>query len=121
MIQIGAEVKPNDILVGKISPKGETQLSPEERLLRAIFGDKAGDVKDTSLRVPPGVNGIVLDVKHLISRIGDKQDQSRSGSPEVLELKKDQEQGADQGKERSWHWGPPGTATLCSEIFRYFS
>ena len=92
VIQIGAEVKPNDILVGKISPKGETQLSPEERLLRAIFGDKAGDVKDTSLRVPPGVNGIVLDVKHLISRIGDKQDQSRSGSPEVLELKKDQEQ-----------------------------
>ncbi len=93
VIQIGAEVKPNDILVGKISPKGETQLSPEERLLRAIFGDKAGDVKDTSLRVPPGVNGIVLDVKHLISRIGDKQDKSRSGSPEVLELirEKDQE------------------------------
>ena len=87
VIQIGAEVKPNDILVGKISPKGETQLSPEERLLRAIFGDKAGDVKDTSLRVPPGVNGIVLDVKTLVSRLGDKQDQSRSGSPEVLELK----------------------------------
>src|SRR6056300_10720 len=86
VIQIGAEVKPNDILVGKISPKGETQLSPEERLLRAIFGDKAGDVKDTSLRVPPGVNGIVLDVKTLISRLGDKQDRSRSGSPEVIEL-----------------------------------
>ena len=86
VIQIGAEVKSNDILVGKISPKGETQLSAEERLLRAIFGDKAGDVKDTSLRVPPGVNGIVLDVKNLISRIGDKQDQSRSGSPEVVEL-----------------------------------
>jgi len=92
VIQIGAEVKPNDILVGKISPKGETQLSPEERLLRAIFGDKAGDVKDTSLRVPPGVNGIVLDVKHLISRIGDKQDKSRSGSPEVLELLKEKDQ-----------------------------
>ena len=92
VIQIGAEVKPNDILVGKISPKGETQLSPEERLLRAIFGDKAGDVKDTSLRVPPGVNGIVLDVKHLISRIGDKQDKSRSGSPEVLELLREKEQ-----------------------------
>ena len=87
VIQIGAEVSPSDILVGKISPKGETQLSPEERLLRAIFGDKAGDVKDTSLRVPPGVNGIVLDVKTLVSRLGDKQDQSRSGSPEVLELK----------------------------------
>jgi len=92
VVQIGAEVKPNDILVGKISPKGETQLSPEERLLRAIFGDKAGDVKDTSLRVPPGVNGIVLDVKHLISRIGDKQDKSRSGSPEVLELLREKEQ-----------------------------
>ena len=91
VIQIGAEVKPNDVLVGKISPKGETQLSPEERLLRAIFGDKAGDVKDTSLRVPPGVNGIVLDVKHLISRIGDKQDKSRSGSPEVLELIKERD------------------------------
>ncbi len=91
VIQIGAEVKPNDILVGKISPKGETQLSPEERLLRAIFGDKAGDVKDTSLRVPPGVNGIVLDVKTLISRLGDKQDRSRSGSPEVLELQNELE------------------------------
>ena len=91
VIQIGAEVKPNDVLVGKISPKGETQLSPEERLLRAIFGDKAGDVKDTSLRVPPGVNGIVIDVKHLISRIGDKQDKSRSGSPEVLELIKERD------------------------------
>ena len=95
VIQIGAEVKPNDILVGKISPKGETQLSPEERLLRAIFGDKAGDVKDTSLRVPPGVNGIVLDVKHLISRIGDKQDKSRSGAPEVLELLREKEQEVD--------------------------
>ena len=91
VIQIGAEVKPNDILVGKISPKGETQLSPEERLLRAIFGDKAGDVKDTSLKVPPGVNGIVLDIKTLISRIGDKQDKSRSGSPEVLELKSEKD------------------------------
>ena len=91
VIQVGAEVKPNDILVGKISPKGETQLSPEERLLRAIFGDKAGDVKDTSLKVPPGVTGIVLDVKTLISRIGDKQDKSKSGSPEVLELKSEKE------------------------------
>ncbi len=95
IIQIGAEVKPNDILVGKISPKGETQLSPEERLLRAIFGDKAGDVKDTSLRVPPGVNGIVLDVKTLVSRLGDKQDQSRSGSPEVIELKAQLEKEVD--------------------------
>jgi DNA-directed RNA polymerase subunit beta len=57
IIRIGAEVKPGDILVGKVTPKGETQLSPEEKLLRAIFGEKAGDVRDTSLRVPPGVVG----------------------------------------------------------------
>ena len=57
IIRIGAEVKPGDILVGKITPKGENQLSPEEKLLRAIFGEKAGDVRDTSLRVPPGVEG----------------------------------------------------------------
>ena len=57
IIRIGAEVKPGDILVGKITPKGETQLSPEEKLLRAIFGEKAGDVKDSSLRVPPGIEG----------------------------------------------------------------
>jgi DNA-directed RNA polymerase subunit beta len=57
IIRIGAEVKPSDILVGKITPKGETQLSPEEKLLRAIFGEKAGEVRDTSLRVPPGVEG----------------------------------------------------------------
>ncbi len=73
IIRIGAEVKPGDILVGKITPKGETQLSPEEKLLRAIFGDKAGDVKDTSLRVPPGVQGIVIDAK-VFSRRGVEKD-----------------------------------------------
>jgi len=73
IIKIGAEVKPGDILVGKITPKGETQLSPEEKLLRAIFGDKAGDVKDTSLRVPPGVEGIVIDAK-VFSRRGVEKD-----------------------------------------------
>jgi DNA-directed RNA polymerase subunit beta len=61
IIRIGAEVRPGDILVGKITPKGETQLSPEEKLLRAIFGEKAGEVRDTSLRVPPGVEGAVID------------------------------------------------------------
>ena len=55
IIRIGASVKPNDILIGKITPKGETQLSPEEKLLKAIFGEKAGDVRDTSMRVPPGI------------------------------------------------------------------
>ena len=69
IIKIGAEIEPGDILVGKITPKGETQLSPEEKLLRAIFGDKAGDVKDTSMKVPPGVRGIVIDAK-VFSRAG---------------------------------------------------
>jgi len=69
IVRLGAEVVPGDILVGKITPKGETQLSPEEKLLRAIFGEKAGDVKDTSLRVPPGVQGIVIDAK-VFSRRG---------------------------------------------------
>jgi DNA-directed RNA polymerase subunit beta len=73
IIKIGAEVKAGDILAGKITPKGETQLSPEEKLLRAIFGDKAGDVKDTSLRVPPGVEGIVIDAK-VFARRGVEKD-----------------------------------------------
>jgi DNA-directed RNA polymerase subunit beta len=63
VIRIGAEVKPGDILVGKITPKSETELAPEERLLRAIFGEKAADVKDTSLKVPSGTYGIIMDVK----------------------------------------------------------
>src|SRR5207245_1517027 len=78
IIRIGAEVKPGDILVGKVTPKGETQLTPEEKLLRAIFGEKAGDVKDTSLQVPPGVEGIIVDVK-IFSRKGmDKDERSKS-------------------------------------------
>ena len=63
IVYVGAEVQPNDILVGKVTPKGETQLTPEEKLLRAIFGEKASDVKDTSLRVPPGMDGTVIDVR----------------------------------------------------------
>ena len=63
IVFIGAEVRPGDILVGKVTPKGETQLTPEEKLLRAIFGEKASDVKDTSLRVPSGMNGTVIDVQ----------------------------------------------------------
>ncbi|MBW2610381.1 MAG: DNA-directed RNA polymerase subunit beta [Deltaproteobacteria bacterium] len=74
IIQVGAEIQVGDILVGKITPKGETQLSPEEKLLRAIFGDKAGDVKDTSLKVPPGVEGTVIDAK-VFSRKGVEKDQ----------------------------------------------
>jgi len=63
IVRVGAEVKPGDILVGKVTPKGETELSPEERLLRAIFGEKAADVRDTSLTVPPGTTGVVMDVQ----------------------------------------------------------
>jgi DNA-directed RNA polymerase subunit beta len=74
IIRIGAEVVPGDILVGKVTPKGETQLSPEEKLLRAIFGEKAGDVRDTSLRVPHGIEGIVIDAK-VFSRKGVEKDE----------------------------------------------
>jgi DNA-directed RNA polymerase subunit beta len=74
IVRIGAEVKPGDILVGKITPKGETQLSPEEKLLRAIFGEKAGDVRDSSLRVPPGVGGIVIQAR-VFSRKGTEKDE----------------------------------------------
>ncbi|MEX2180981.1 MAG: DNA-directed RNA polymerase subunit beta, partial [Gemmatimonadaceae bacterium] len=71
IVRIGAHVRPGDILVGKITPKGETELSPEEKLLTAIFGEKAKDVKDSSLKVPPGVEGVVIDVK-IFSRIEDQ-------------------------------------------------
>jgi len=92
IIRVGAVVKPGDILVGKISPKGETQLSPEERLLRAIFGDKAGDVKDTSLRASPGLHGTVIDVKVLVSRAIEKDDRSKKIEDiEVTKLKQDKD------------------------------
>jgi DNA-directed RNA polymerase subunit beta len=71
IVRIGAHVKPGDILVGKITPKGETELSPEEKLLTAIFGEKAKDVKDSSLKVPPGMKGVVIDVK-IFSRVEDQ-------------------------------------------------
>jgi DNA-directed RNA polymerase subunit beta len=91
IIWLGSEVRPGDILVGKITPKGETQLTPEEKLLRAIFGEKAGDVKDTSLRVPPGIEGVVTDAR-VFSRKGvEKDDRSRSIEDEaVAKLQKDQ-------------------------------
>ena len=81
IVRVGATVRPNDILIGKITPKGETQLSPEEKLLRAIFGDKAGDVKDTSLRVPSSVRGTVIDAK-VYTREGVELD---SRSKEIIE------------------------------------
>src|SRR5438128_2753226 len=73
IVRIGAKVKPGDILVGKITPKGETKLTPEEKLLRAIFGEKAGDVRDASLKCPPGIEGTVVDVK-IFSRKGIDKD-----------------------------------------------
>ena len=73
VVYIGAEVRPNDILVGKVTPKGETQLTPEEKLLRAIFGEKASEVKDTSLRVPSGMEGTVIDVQ-IFTREGETKD-----------------------------------------------
>jgi DNA-directed RNA polymerase subunit beta len=74
VIRIGATVKPGDILVGKVTPKGETQLTPEEKLLRAIFGEKAGDVKDASLYCPPGIEGTVVDC-NIFSRKGQEKDE----------------------------------------------
>jgi DNA-directed RNA polymerase subunit beta len=92
IIRIGAEVKPGDILVGKITPKGETQLSPEEKLLRAIFGEKAGEVRDTSLRVPPGVEGTVVNVRIFARKGMGKDERSRViEDEEISRLKKDQQ------------------------------
>ncbi|MBN1140668.1 MAG: DNA-directed RNA polymerase subunit beta [Deltaproteobacteria bacterium] len=92
IIRIGAEVKPGDILVGKITPKGETQLSPEEKLLRAIFGEKAGDVRDTSLRVPPGVEGVVIGARVFSRKGADKDSRTEDiERAEIEKLLKDQE------------------------------
>ena len=92
IVRLGAEVRPGDILVGKITPKGETQLSPEEKLLRAIFGEKAGDVKDTSLKVPPGAEGIVIDAQ-VFSRKGVEKDERTKSiqEAEISQLSKDKE------------------------------
>ena len=86
IVYVGAEVKSGDILVGKVTPKGETQLTPEEKLLRAIFGEKASDVKDTSQRVPSGVNGTVIDVQ-VFTRDGVEKD-TRAQQIEEMELAK---------------------------------
>ena len=99
VIRIGAEVKPGDILVGKITPKSETELAPEERLLRAIFGEKAADVKDTSLRVPSGTYGIVMDVK-----VSSKKEADKVASTNRLtgnEAKKHQKQVEDDYKSKT--------------------
>ncbi|MBI3358190.1 MAG: DNA-directed RNA polymerase subunit beta, partial [Nitrospirae bacterium] len=90
IVRIGAQVKPGDILVGKIVPKGETQLTPEEKLLRAIFGEKAGDFKDASMYVPPGVEGIVVDVKIFARKSLEKESHAKSlNSEESARLQRD--------------------------------
>jgi DNA-directed RNA polymerase subunit beta len=90
IVRIGAEVRSGDILVGKITPKGETQLSPEEKLLRAIFGEKAGDVRDTSLRVPPGVSGVVINARVFSRKGTEKDDRAREiEDQERAKLEKD--------------------------------
>lgn len=93
IIRIGAEVKPGDILVGKVTPKGETQLTPEEKLLRAIFGEKAEDVKESCLYVPPGIEGIVVDVR-IFSRKGAEKDERAKSIEEddILRLQRDLEE-----------------------------
>src|SRR5512134_3820134 len=94
IIRIGAYVKPGDILVGKVTPKGETQLTPEEKLLRAIFGEKAGDVKDASLICPPGIEGIIVGVK-IFSRKGAEKDE-RAKAIEATQIAKLEKNLADE-------------------------
>jgi DNA-directed RNA polymerase subunit beta len=95
VIRVGAEVKPGDILVGKITPKSETELAPEERLLRAIFGEKAADVKDTSLKVPSGTYGIVMDVK-----VSSKKEKEPARDPATEGDKKGSKQVQDEYKQK---------------------
>jgi DNA-directed RNA polymerase subunit beta len=90
VIRIGAEIKPGDILVGKITPKSETELAPEERLLRAIFGEKAADVKDTSLKVPSGTYGIVMDVKVSSKKEGDRDRVAVSAEKRAMKVIEDE-------------------------------
>ncbi|MGQ4807754.1 DNA-directed RNA polymerase subunit beta [Candidatus Entotheonellaceae bacterium PAL068K] len=90
IIRIGAKVKPGDLLVGKITPKGETQLSPEEKLLKAIFGEKAGDVRDTSLTTPPGIEGVIVGVQVFSRRGAEKDERMRVIEEEdVARIEKD--------------------------------
>ena len=92
IVYIGAEVNPSDILVGKVTPKGESPMTPEEKLLRAIFGEKASDVRDTSLRLPPGVNGTVVEVRVFSRRGVDKDERALAIEREEIEhLAKDRD------------------------------
>ena len=108
IVRVGAEVKPGDILVGKVTPKGETELSPEERLLRAIFGEKAADVRDTSLTVPPGTTGVVMGVQVSTAQSTEAPDEKRTKRAQKDAEKKRKNQIAKLEKEL--------VARLASEI-----
>ena len=111
IVYIGAEVKPGDILVGKVTPKGESPMTPEEKLLRAIFGEKASDVRDTSLRLPPGVSGTIVEVRVFSRRGVDKDERALAiERAEIERLAKDRD---DERKilERSFY-GAPARAAL---------
>ncbi|HWQ95347.1 MAG TPA: DNA-directed RNA polymerase subunit beta, partial [Gammaproteobacteria bacterium] len=96
VIRIGAEVKPGDILVGKITPKSETELAPEERLLRAIFGEKAADVKDTSLKVPSGTYGIIMDVKVSSKKDTEKETRVSDDKKHAKQIEEDHKKRTDE-------------------------
>jgi len=101
VIRVGAEVKPGDILCGKITPKSETELAPEERLLRAIFGEKAADVKDTSLKVPSGTYGIVMDVKVSSKKDSEKKEPTQTeGKKAAKQLKEEYNQKLEELREQ---------------------
>jgi DNA-directed RNA polymerase subunit beta len=90
IIRVGAHVRPGSILVGKVTPKGETQLTPEEKLLRAIFGEKAGDVRDASLKCPPGISGVIVDVKIFARRGAEKDSRAQAiEQEEIAQIRKD--------------------------------
>ena len=91
IVYVGAEVKPGDILVGKVTPKGESPMTPEEKLLRAIFGEKAADVRDTSLRLPPGAVGTIVDVRVFSRRGVDKDERAMSIEQQEIEQLKDRD------------------------------
>ena len=92
IVYIGAEVNPGDILVGKVTPKGESPMTPEEKLLRAIFGEKASDVRDTSLKLPPGVTGTIVDVRVFSRRGVDKDERAMAiERAEIERLAKDRD------------------------------
>ena len=103
IVRVGAFVKPGDILVGKVTPKGEGQLTPEEKLLRAIFGEKAGEFKDSSLRVPPGISGIVID-SQIYTRRGVQKDERAKliEQREIAELEKDLKEEIESIKEGTY-------------------